>query len=154
MVAFTHQRSTSVIVAFRQQACFDPLHSPTSTPSALQNVQGLDGAKTLSDLAGSIPSVVSTFLGYSVIPQVLSENQLTDKPFFNTTNRLKQGNSVNGAPVLQSLSFKTENGVTEVRPTVSCLQHSASLGGHQDAKPCSDVICTMCYVFACSRVSC
>lgn len=80
----------------------------------LQNIQGIDGAKSLSDLAGAIPNVVSTFLGYSVIPQVLSVNQLTEKPFFNTTNRLKQGNSVNGVPVLQSLSFTTVNGMTQV----------------------------------------
>lgn len=80
----------------------------------MQNIQGLDGAKSLSDLAGAIPSTVSTFLGYSVIPQVLPESQLTDRPFYNTTNRLKQGNSINGVPVLQSVSFRTANGMTQV----------------------------------------
>lgn len=91
---------------------FAPINDAFSEP-LLANIQGLDGAKSLSDLAGSIPSTVSTFLGYSVIPQVLSESQLTDKPFYNTTNRLKQGNSINGVPVLQSVSFRTANGMTQ-----------------------------------------
>ena len=94
----------------------------------MQNIQGLDDAQSLSDLAGAIPTVISTFLGYSVIPQVLSESQLTGQPFFNTTNRLKQGNSVNGVPILQSVSFKTVNGVTEVR-SASCIFNAYHLVG-------------------------
>ena len=95
----------------------------------MQGIPGLDGAQSLSDLANQIPNIVSNFLGYSVIPQVLSQNQLTDGAMFNTTSRLKQGNSVNGVPTLQALSFRTSGGMTQVAPCLACMHR-------QTAFPC------------------
>ena len=98
--------------------------------ACMQAIPGLDGAQSLSDLAGQIPNIVSNFLGYSVIPQVLSQNQLANGAMFNTTSRLKQGNSVNGVPTLQALSFRTSGGMTQVTPCfVSCF-------GCEDTQPC------------------
>ena len=58
---------------------------------------------------------MSDLLGYSVVPQRLSDTQLLSGGVFNTTNVIKTGNGVNGVPAFIPVNVRASGGATEVR---------------------------------------
>ena len=80
-----------------------------------QGISGLDNAQTIMDLTGQIPDIISDLLGYSVVPQLLQENQLLAGDTLNTTNVVKTGSGVNGVPAYIPIGIKTTTELTQVR---------------------------------------
>lgn len=90
----------------------------------MQGISGLDNAQTIMDLTGQIPDIISDLLGYSVVPQLLQENQLLAGDTFNTTNVVKTGSGVNGVPAYIPIGIKTTTELTQVR---CCREHGSGI---------------------------
>ena len=109
-------------------SCCHPCSQAASL--VLQGISGLDNAQTILDLTGQIPDIISDLLGYSVVPQQLQENQLLAGDTFNTTNVIKTGSGVNGAPAYIPIGIKTTTDMTQVCCCTCCRTASLPLYVH------------------------